>query len=111
MDNLGNIYDEINQILFYGLIDGESVITDEGEGNLQLENGRVYRYNVKGFNEYGKRSFLELKLLEYINRSIPVLNRVQSIIDINGPYMFDDSNDEDEQPETIEETMGQMTLS
>jgi hypothetical protein len=25
--------------------------------------------------------------------------------------MFDDSNDEDEQPETIEETMGQMTLS
>ena len=62
------------------------------------------------FNEYGKRSFLELKLLEYINRSIVVLNRVQSIIDINGPYMFDDSNDEDERPETIEETMESMSL-
>tara|TARA_B100001094_G_scaffold326011_1_gene381390 strand:+ start:74 stop:409 length:336 start_codon:yes stop_codon:yes gene_type:complete len=111
MDNLGNIYDEINQILFYGLIDGESVITDEGEGNLQLENGQVYRYNVKGFNEYGKRSSLELKLLEYINRSITALNRVQSIIDINGPYMFDDSNDEDDRPTTIEETMESMTLS
>ena len=30
MDNLGNIYDEINQIIFNGLIDSESVITDEG---------------------------------------------------------------------------------
>lgn len=111
MDNLGNIYDEINQIIFNGLIDSESVITDEGEGNLRLEDGQVLRYNVRGFNEYGRRSPLELKLLEYINRSLNVLHRVQSIIDINGPYMFDDSNDEDERPATIEETMESMSLS
>ena len=76
--NLFDIVQDIERFNFNYIVSDERVITDEGQGNVPLEDDEMsnVQYLYVDSNERGKRSPLEIKKIKMINELLEIVFRV-----------------------------------
>ena len=76
--NLHDVVQEIEQFNFNYIISDERVITDEGQGNVPLEDDEMsnVQYLYIDSNERGNRSQLEIKKIKMINELLEIVFKV-----------------------------------